>query len=279
MCCRPSKRRRILNNTEARNSEPGDGRYEDPAHPFRPARRHGCPHRRSGLRSWQFRRAAAESPAAPHRASRRPRRRKIRFLRLPKSIGTDPTRSGARIPHREIGTFGLRDGSDITRWECAHRIVSDLRRICRGPSSHPGALDDGAPGMPPHRGAGREAPSARRVLAGRHHRAGRGPCHGAPGRIAMTGRPAASVSHPRRGDHGERVRIERPTTPSPGDTWLDPTAVAVCVPDGPVPSMLNDVPLGRRLHRTGRVGPRWRRVTRTGSLPSPIPGRTLRPAP
>ena len=58
----------------------------------------------------------------------------------------------------------------------------------------------------------------------------------------MTDRTSASVYHPRRNNHGQPVRIECPTAPSPKDTWQDPTAAAVFVPDGPAPPILNTVP-------------------------------------
>jgi 8-oxo-dGTP pyrophosphatase MutT (NUDIX family) len=52
------------------------------------------------------------------------------------------------------------------------------------------------------------------------------------------------IYHPRRDDHGRRVRIKRPTKPSDPKTWTDPTAVAVFAPESPIPPILDDVPVG-----------------------------------
>lgn len=49
--------------------------------------------------------------------------------------------------------------------------------------------------------------------------------------------------HPRPDDHGRRVAIHRPSEASAPDAWLQPQAWAAVLPDGPVPAVLNDVPL------------------------------------
>ncbi|WP_306590621.1 NUDIX domain-containing protein [Geothrix sp. 21YS21S-4] len=49
--------------------------------------------------------------------------------------------------------------------------------------------------------------------------------------------------HPRPGEYGQPVTIKHPHTPTPLATWSDPTAVATAVPDGPMPPMINEVPL------------------------------------
>jgi hypothetical protein len=56
-------------------------------------------------------------------------------------------------------------------------------------------------------------------------------------------RRSGLVYHPRPDDEGQPVAIERPTAPSPRETWQDPRAVAVFTPDGPVPPVLNGVRL------------------------------------
>src|SRR5438552_13997386 len=61
--------------------------------------------------------------------------------------------------------------------------------------------------------------------------------------------PSGGVYHPRRNDHGIPVEIQHPTAPSPEETWKNPAAVAVFVPYGHVPSVLNGVivsPVQRR---------------------------------
>ena len=51
------------------------------------------------------------------------------------------------------------------------------------------------------------------------------------------------VHHPRRDDRGRLVRITQPSIASPLEQWLDPAAIAVTVPDGPVPALLNGIAL------------------------------------
>lgn len=50
------------------------------------------------------------------------------------------------------------------------------------------------------------------------------------------------IIHPRKDDYGNRVRIDRPHTPSPTETWYDPEAHATTTPnhDG-VPKELNGI--------------------------------------
>lgn len=52
--------------------------------------------------------------------------------------------------------------------------------------------------------------------------------------------------HPRRDELGRAVIIESPSIASPPEQWLDPTAIAVAVPDGPLVESLNGVPFSRR---------------------------------
>jgi 8-oxo-dGTP pyrophosphatase MutT (NUDIX family) len=51
------------------------------------------------------------------------------------------------------------------------------------------------------------------------------------------------VFHPRPGDQGQRVEIMHPSQPSSLDTWADATALACVVPDGPMPSSINGLPV------------------------------------
>lgn len=55
--------------------------------------------------------------------------------------------------------------------------------------------------------------------------------------------PSIPVHHPRRDDQGRLVRIRQPSIASPLEQWLDPTAIAVTVPDGPAPALLNGIAL------------------------------------
>lgn len=47
--------------------------------------------------------------------------------------------------------------------------------------------------------------------------------------------------HPRLNDDGKPVAILRPSTPTQPATWTEPHAVAIFVPDGPMPFVLNGV--------------------------------------
>lgn len=49
--------------------------------------------------------------------------------------------------------------------------------------------------------------------------------------------------HPRRDPFGRRVRIDRPSQPSPKGSWTDPQATAVFIPDGEAPDALHGVPM------------------------------------
>jgi ADP-ribose pyrophosphatase YjhB (NUDIX family) len=49
------------------------------------------------------------------------------------------------------------------------------------------------------------------------------------------------ITHPHLNDHGQKVFIRTPTTPTPLSTWPDPQAVATVVPGGPLPAELNGV--------------------------------------
>jgi 8-oxo-dGTP pyrophosphatase MutT (NUDIX family) len=76
------------------------------------------------------------------------------------------------------------------------------------------------------------------------------------------------IYHPRRDDHGKRIRIKRPTKPSGPETWTDSTAVAVFAPESPVPPMLNDVPVGPIVPPTSVEG--WTKLVKVWSkLPPP----------
>jgi 8-oxo-dGTP pyrophosphatase MutT (NUDIX family) len=49
--------------------------------------------------------------------------------------------------------------------------------------------------------------------------------------------------HPRLDENGAPVRLHHPSTPTTPATWLDPSAVATVVPDGPLPPRLLGVDL------------------------------------
>lgn len=70
--------------------------------------------------------------------------------------------------------------------------------------------------------------------------------------------PSIPVHHPRRDDRGRRVRITQPSIASPLEQWADPAAIAVTVPDGPVPALLNGIVLARWSEPAGGTGHvRW----------------------
>ena len=56
-------------------------------------------------------------------------------------------------------------------------------------------------------------------------------------------RPPDRPYHPRRDDHGRAVPIHNPSIASPLEQWLDSAAIAVTVPDGPAPALLNGIAL------------------------------------
>ena len=47
--------------------------------------------------------------------------------------------------------------------------------------------------------------------------------------------------HPRRNDHGQRVRLKHPSTPTPLDAWDNARQSACVVPDGPMPAQVNGI--------------------------------------
>ncbi len=51
----------------------------------------------------------------------------------------------------------------------------------------------------------------------------------------------SSTTHPQQDDHGQKVIIKEPTTPTPLSTWNDPSAIATVVPGGSMPAELNGV--------------------------------------
>ncbi len=53
--------------------------------------------------------------------------------------------------------------------------------------------------------------------------------------------PKGVAKHPQRDHHGETVTVQKPTAPTPLETWTDPHAVATVVPGGPMPTDLHGV--------------------------------------
>jgi ADP-ribose pyrophosphatase YjhB (NUDIX family) len=87
------------------------------------------------------------------------------------------------------------------------------------------------------------------------------------------------MRHPRRDEHGQEVTIARPSDPSPPATWTDPKAVAVFVPDGPVPTILNGIPLRSPHPPADRDG--WSRLVKPAGparMPPPFPRTSKKPA-
>lgn len=52
-----------------------------------------------------------------------------------------------------------------------------------------------------------------------------------------------AVWHPRPDDQGQPVRLRNPSVPSEPSAWSNTTALARVVPDGPLPAILNGLPL------------------------------------
>ena len=52
-----------------------------------------------------------------------------------------------------------------------------------------------------------------------------------------------AVFHPRPDDHGLPVKIKHPSQPSEMEAWADSEALACVVPDGPMPSSVNGLPV------------------------------------
>ena len=52
-----------------------------------------------------------------------------------------------------------------------------------------------------------------------------------------------AVFHPRPDNHGQPVKIKHPSQPSGLEAWADPKALACVVPDGPMPSSVNGLPV------------------------------------
>ncbi|MCG7602130.1 NUDIX hydrolase [Halomonas sp. McH1-25] len=50
-----------------------------------------------------------------------------------------------------------------------------------------------------------------------------------------------SVYHPLNDDHGQRVVLSTPSSPTSLSSWTDPKALATVVPGGPLPSSLNGI--------------------------------------
>jgi len=64
--------------------------------------------------------------------------------------------------------------------------------------------------------------------------------------------------HPRRDDQGRAVLIENPSIASPLEQWLDPSAIAIAVPDGPLVETLNGIPFSRQPSSAPWSGDVWR---------------------
>lgn len=49
--------------------------------------------------------------------------------------------------------------------------------------------------------------------------------------------------HPKKNDNGQPVRLSNPHEPTPLDTWFDSSALAIVVPEGPMPESVGDIPV------------------------------------
>lgn len=56
-------------------------------------------------------------------------------------------------------------------------------------------------------------------------------------------KPSKAVVHPQKGEDGKDFKVYEPSTASSADSWADPDALAVFVPDGKAPAELNGVAL------------------------------------
>lgn len=75
--------------------------------------------------------------------------------------------------------------------------------------------------------------------------------------------------HPRRDDQGQPVRLLKPSWPTEPSTWSDAAALARVVPDGPMPAVLDALPLApwRRVPEDGAA---WEALARTMPLEEPF---------
>jgi ADP-ribose pyrophosphatase YjhB (NUDIX family) len=78
---------------------------------------------------------------------------------------------------------------------------------------------------------------------------------------------------------GQPVIIKRPSDPTPPPSWHDPQAVAVFVPDGPTPTILNGIPLRSPHPPSDLAG--WSKLVKAASpasTPPPFPKTWKTPA-
>lgn len=89
---------------------------------------------------------------------------------------------------------------------------------------------------------------------------------------------APPLLHPRRDEHGRPVLIHQPSIASPLEQWLDPSAIAVAVPDGPLVETLNGIPFTRQSSSAPWPGDVWRQEACCFDEPPFEPPAGLAPA-
>jgi 8-oxo-dGTP pyrophosphatase MutT (NUDIX family) len=77
------------------------------------------------------------------------------------------------------------------------------------------------------------------------------------------------IWHPRRDDHGLHVRLLKPSFATDLGTWSDAAAMALVVPDGPMPAALNGLPIEPWLYFPGDIAA-WEALADTMSVEEPL---------
>ena len=77
-----------------------------------------------------------------------------------------------------------------------------------------------------------------------------------------------SEVHPKLGEHGERVVIRNPSTPTPMENWSNPQAKATTIPNGQFPSELNGVKF-ESWKDAPKSNSEWNNVEGQGNFPEP----------
>lgn len=85
--------------------------------------------------------------------------------------------------------------------------------------------------------------------------------------------------HPRKNDKGQAVAINKPHAHTGLETWTDPTAQAVVVPEGPMPERIGDVRVSQWAVESSGAGS-WVKLAATAEFDEPPfnPPSGLRPA-
>jgi hypothetical protein len=75
--------------------------------------------------------------------------------------------------------------------------------------------------------------------------------------------------HPKQDDHGLPVRLLKPSVLTDLSTWLDASALAQVVPDGPMPAVINGLPIAPWLDFPGDIAV-WEALASAMSVEEPV---------